>query len=100
MIGHWILLPSARADRMNRCLALMSQDFYDESQGSKVLASLDVHSGSKVSAAAEAKLIERREWSQAIADLAGLSGPPPRFKLERALSEVDAVSERHLLLIR
>lgn len=99
MIGQWLLLPNGRVDRVERCLMLMNQDFFDEDQASKVLAVVDVLPDSEVTTAAEAKHAERKAWSQAIAHRAGLTRALRRFQLERALSDVDAASERHLLLM-
>lgn len=99
MAAHWLLLPADRTTRIRRCLSLLSQDSFDEFQAAKRLAAVDVVGGPTVLADAEQRYESRREWIRETAGRADVTGKVPLFKLEAALAEVDAASDRNLLIM-
>lgn len=99
MVAHWLLLPADRITRIRRCLSLLSQDFFDEYQAAKRLSEVDGVGGPKVLADAEQRREGRRKWIRQTAERAEVTGNIPIFKLVTALTDVDAASDRNLLIM-
>ncbi|SDP03696.1 hypothetical protein SAMN04489867_1245 [Pedococcus dokdonensis] len=98
MLGHWILLPSDRIERVRRCLTLMSQDFFDEYKAAERLSMHEL-GGPQVLAEAKRRHDRGKAAIERVAAQAGIYGPIPRLRIEQALSEVDAATARQLLLM-